>query len=214
MKILTFLALFFAPVLSQAMPGQGTGGMPGMPMQMPGAPAAPHAPTDTGVIEGTLFVTDAQGKKAAHPTHPVVIMVFQNGQRILMLDKATDEKGHFVFKNIFSDPSYTYAVGSMVENSVYVLPDLRLKKGEKKITVDFTVGPGSPYLVPSAPETAPQGNMEGMAPQANMGGMAPSEHDHNAPVKKGSAPYQKVAIGLSLFVLFLGYRLYRAKKAS
>ncbi|MDO8519082.1 MAG: hypothetical protein Q7T11_02835 [Deltaproteobacteria bacterium] len=157
----------------------------------------PHANAETGVIEGTL--------KPLHVGHTVVLMVFQNGQRVLMLDKETDAQGKFSFKNIFADPSYAYAVGAMVGNQVYVMPDLKLKPGEKKITVEFPIGPGSPYLMP-AESASPAPGDQAMAPQAS---------DAKTPFStKWGTPYQKVAVLLSLFVLFLALRFYRAKKSS
>ena len=175
-------------------------------MQAPeGVP--PHASMETGVIEGTLYKLGEKGAKNPFPDQTVVIMVFQNGQRVLMLDKETDKKGKFSFKNIFADPSFAYAVGSMIGSEVYVLPDLQLKPGQGKITVDFPIGPGSPHLVQT---------MSGGAPPGDPSMMSAASDGDKTPYSTQSMghPYQKVTIALTIFVLFLAVRTYRARKVS
>lgn len=171
--------------------------------QMGGVP--PHQGVETGLIEGQLSELHEGGKKTPFANHTVVIMVFKDGQRILMLDKETDAKGHFTFKNIFTDSAYVYAIGSMIENNVYVMSDLHLKPGEKSLAVDFPIGPGSPYFM--------QEMSQGTAPADQ--GMVPSAEAVEPPSSSPSLldkPYQKAAVALSFLVVLLAISFSRPKK--
>lgn len=168
---------------------------------------------EMGIFDGTLVETKGAGKKAPVPGHAVAIVIFQNGQRVLMLNKKTDEQGRFQFKNIFMDPSYSYLIGTMWNGKLYEMHDLKLKKGEKVRKIEFLIGEGSPHGAAdvSPPleepvEAAPQAPVE-PAPEARPPG--PSDLMRAAAPAPGSAegafsvgsywehPYQKIAIVLS-----------------
>ena len=101
---------------------------------------------ERGKLEGVLV---EKNKKSEKPMagEPVALMVFQNGQRILMLDKKTDDKGRFLFRNIFKDSSFVYALGYMRDQELYVMTDLKILPGGNDLNVKFVVGEGSPYRV-------------------------------------------------------------------
>ncbi len=98
-----------------------------------------------GVFKGRLLLEE--GKKIL-PDHPIAMVVFQGSQKLLMLDKTTDSKGLFEFKNIFKDASFSYALGVMHEGRIYLFTQPGLNKDEDVRTFDFEIGPKSPYLIP------------------------------------------------------------------
>lgn len=162
---------------------------------------------EVGLLQGNLFVEKTPGKKEVLPDFVVALMVFQDGKRILMLDKKTDAKGFFEFKNIFKDPAYTYTVGTIYEDMLYLIPNLTLKKEDKVLKVDFVVGPKSPHLVGSASEM-----MKG-APAEQGTQATPNSPRITPTVKKHdfmSQHHQKLALGLSIlaivFVVYLARR--------
>lgn len=202
--LLFLLALIASPAHAQMMP---TGDMKAV---MPDVPR--------GRFEGQVMFLEGEKKKPmAHQT--VALMVFQNGERILMLNKQTDEKGRFEFKNIFRDPSFTYAIGSMHEEQVYVLPKLGLLPSEESKTVELVVGAGSPHLMAAmVPGAAGAGGPAAEAGSQDMGmggGMAPRAGSGKAPFSAHSIlgqSHQKVALFLSLAVILLAFYFAKSKK--
>ena len=168
----------------------------------------PHEGVENGVINGKLFELHEGKKQTLFAHHTVVIMVFKDGQRILMLDKETDDQGNFSFKNIFTDPSFAYAIGSMIDNNVYVMSDLHLKPGAKQLSVEFPIGPGSSYFMSQMSNGAAPGD-QGMPPSADA--PAPPEDSASSLFDK---PYQKAAVGLSFLVLLLAFSFWRSKKSA
>ncbi|QQR81346.1 MAG: hypothetical protein IPJ69_04235 [Deltaproteobacteria bacterium] len=125
-----------------------SGPMGSMPQGMPPMGQMPQFQgMKTGVFNGTLVTKEASGKKTPVVGQTVVILVFQNGQRMLMLNKKTDEKGQFQFKNIFIDPSFSYQIGTMWNQNLYVIPELHLEENQKEKKIEFLIGEGSPYFV-------------------------------------------------------------------
>lgn len=178
-------------------------GMPSMQQAFPGM--------EMGQLEGDLFALEDSGKKKFLPNHEVMIKVFQQDQELLALHKTTDEKGHFVFKNIFKDPSFIYALGFFHDNQLFVMDGLKLDKAQDTLKVDFRVGAGSPYLVPEEVVNQGKGQVKKM-PSSDSGQVS----------KKVSGlwkePHQKVALILSLAVvgvfLYIVQRLINHKKIS
>ncbi len=160
--------------------------------------AAMPTTVETGVLRAKLYHAS---DKSPLGSQDVVIMVFQNGERVLMLNKKTDAKGIVVFKNIFADPDFTYAIGAMEGEKPYVIPSLQLKPGEKELSVDLPIGPGSPYDA----SQMMTGNQGGSTP--GDPGMAPSSSGGENPQFTVSSflgtTDQKIAMTLSLFVFIV-----------
>lgn len=154
----------------------------------------------TGIIEGTLFIQDEGGKKTFLSNHRVILVVFYQGERILMLDKTTDTKGFFKFGNIFQDPDYSYAVASMLDDSLYVISDIGLEQGEESKNVDLWVGFGSPYFMVDVSnlETPKASSMQ----QGSMG-LADSQKAEYSVSARWAKSYQQMALVLSAVVLVL-----------
>lgn len=164
--------------------------------------AAMPTTTEIGILKAKLYRIQDNSPLA---NQEVVIMVFQNEERVLMLNKKTDAKGIVVFKNIFADSAFTYAVGTMEGEKPYVIPSLSLKPGNKEISVELPVGEGSPY-------DASQMMMEGER-RISPGdpGMAPSSSGGENPQFTASSFLgtidQKIAMTLSLLVIIGGVLL-------
>lgn len=146
---------------------------------------------ETGILKAKLYHVQDSSPLA---DQEVVIMVFQNGERVLMLNKKTDSKGIVVFKNIFADPAFTYAIGTMEGDKPYVIPSLALKSGSKEISLELPVGEGSPF------DASQMMTPSGMAPSSS-GGAKPQ---FTVSSFLGTVD-QKIAITLSLlvFVVFV-----------
>lgn len=146
-----------------------------------------------GVFKGRLVMVDGASKREM-ADHPIAMVVFRGPEKVLMLDKKTDAKGRFEFKNIFQDAGFSYALGVMDDNRIYLFTQPGLKSGEKERSFDFEIGPQSPYLVPEEmlqiAESAPQ---EGM-PMTNQA--TPFTVD-----KKWSRQFHMVTYVLSALVL-------------
>lgn len=165
----------------------------------------------TGVIEGKVFSMDAQGQKKPVSGQEITMLIFNEGQQVLMLKKITDEKGGFVFKNIFQNQSFAYGFGTLFEEKLYVFPRFSLGTGEDVRKIDFQIGDGSPYFRdPATMGMKPDG--EG-SPSA--GGVMPSgaegEHAHD---NSWSKPYQLMAIGLGVLVAIAAAYFVGKKSAS
>lgn len=154
----------------------------------------------TGIIEGTLFIQDEGGKKTFLSNSRVILVVFYQGERILMLDKTTDAKGFFKFGNIFQDPNYAYALVSMLDNSLYVIPDLGLARGEDKKVVEFWIGAGSSYFMANISDM--EDSLESPMQQGSMG-LAESQKAQYSVSTRWAKTYQQMAMVLSAIVLVL-----------
>lgn len=182
--------------------------------QQPAAGMPPHAGAampnmgPTGVVEGSLFSLDSKGKKQPVAGQTVAMMVFENGQQVLMLEKTTDAQGKFIFKNIFKNKAYAYGFGTMYQDSLYVYPHFSLGDKEDVKAVAFQIGNGSPYardlasmgMPPKAEESA----------QAPAMGKAPEQHGHD---NSWSKPYQQMATVLGVLVL-MAAAYFAGKKSS
>ena len=166
--------------------------------------ASPHEMPNvenTGEIVGTLFTQNEKGEKTPAPQQKVSLLVFNNDQQVLMLEKPTDQNGHFHFKNIFRDPAFSYGLGLMYNDDLFVYPRFHLEKNEIIKKIEFHVGQGSPY----------QRDLESMMKQKSPAARPSLE----PPV---SSNWQKFFQGfaillLSLTVIFSAYFLgKRAKK--
>lgn len=108
------------------------------PHEMPGV-------ANTGEIAGVLFTQNEKGTKTPLTQQQVSLIVFNNNQQVLMLEKTTDQNGHFHFKNIFRDPAFSYGLGLSYNNDLFVYPRFQLDKNEAIKKIEFQVGTGSPY---------------------------------------------------------------------
>lgn len=153
-----------------------------------------------GIIEGKLFTQNNQRKKTFLNGHRVVLVVFYQGERILMLDKTTDPQGFFKFGNIFQDPDYAYALVSMLDDSLYVIPDIRLARGEDKKVVEFWIGAGSSYFMANISDV--EGSLESPMQQGSMG-LAESQKTEYSVSARWAKTYQQMALVLSAVVLVL-----------
>ena len=156
------IALCFVSLLSLKVQAQQP--PPHMDSVMPGV--------EKGILDGVLVVSDEGKKEKPIPNQAVVLMVFQNGERILMLNKETDAAGKFQFKNIFKDEQFEYALGTMVEEQPYLMSGIRMNKSQESLQVRFVVGKGSPYKIDRAAsehehEEASPGSMQGMNAASN-----------------------------------------------
>lgn len=109
-------------------------GMPPMPAGDAAQP--PHSKMEVGQLEGTLT---KNGKPQAGKE--VVIQVQQGGQVLLTLPKKTDEKGQFIFKNIFKDPQYSYTLMTEDDGKVYRHGPLQLTGKQTTLKVAFAIKP-------------------------------------------------------------------------
>ncbi|OGQ07526.1 MAG: hypothetical protein A3G32_01220 [Deltaproteobacteria bacterium RIFCSPLOWO2_12_FULL_40_28] len=165
---------------------------------------------EMGRLEGDLFAIDSTGEKKFLPNHEVMIKVYRQNDELLSLNKHTDEKGHFIFKNIFKDPAFEYALGFYHEGQLFVINGLKLEKGKDAINVDFRVGEGSPYLVP---EEIINAQMEQQAASQGMSGMPAGQASPAKKTASGSLKQspQKV-VALFLFLVVLVVFLYLMKR--
>lgn len=155
--------------------------------------APPHTRMDVGQLEGTLT---KNGRPQAGKE--IVIQVQQGGQTLLTLPKKTDEKGQFIFKNIFRDPQYSYILLTEDEGRVYHYGPVQLTGKQDTLKVAFAI----------APENAVEMNAAPMPPESPR--MMPHE---KAPAQWQSQ--QMVSIVLACLVLVvMAYALgrYRKKK--
>lgn len=155
----------------------------------------------TGVLTGQAYEME-NGKKVPLANHSIAIMVFQNGERVLMLDKTTDAKGAFKFQNIFRHADFVYSLGILHDENLFVIPEIQLQENEESKAIDFQVGKGSPYLVDTK-HTASQAT--DIAMPSGSGGITPFS------VKGWTHSHQKVALILSAFVLLLTGLIYFRK---
>lgn len=125
-------------------------GMPPMNAEASGQ-TMPHSEMKVGQFEGTLI---KNGKPQAGKE--IVIQVKQGGQVLLTLPKKTDDKGQFVFKNIFKDPQYSYLLMTEDEGKLYRHGPLQLTEKQDSLKVTFTI----------KPENAADMNAEPMAPES------------------------------------------------
>lgn len=175
----------------------------------------PHAMPDvpTGIVLGRLVLVDENQKKTPLPGANVGIMVFHRGERVLMLDKTSDDQGNFIFKNIFRDPDYAYSLGSIYQDVLYVFPRFSLAPDQSEHQVEFLVGPGSPHVL---------GNVEEML-QAKNAKKTSNFREGAGEVVKASYTagaflgdeHQKVAVILSaLVLLFAAFILLKNKRTT
>lgn len=159
----------------------------------------------TGVIEGTVFSVNDKGQKTPVLGQEITMIIFNEGQQVLMLKKTTDEKGQYVFKNIFHDQAFAYGFGTMYEENLYVFPRLSLGPDEDSKKIDFQVGVGSPYLRdPATMGMKPDGGGNpAMGTPAASKDMSASGTDKHAHDNSFSRPYQFVAMGLGVVVLLI-----------
>lgn len=159
---------------------------------------------ETGLIEGTIFNVDAAGKRTPLADQPIAIIVFKDGKRILMVDKKADAKGAFTVQNVFKDPSFVYALGTLFEEKLYVLPNIQVKKGEDKKTVEFAVGAGSPYQVDDANHPQMNAQQGAASTPVDMGMPAGDQAKSEFSVASAfSHAHQKSALFLCGLVLVL-----------
>lgn len=159
---------------------------------------------EMGELRGKVWSVDVQGSKKNLSNFEVALVVFHNGEQVLALHKPTDAEGGFVFKNIFKDPSFEFAIGVLYENKPYVMEELHLEAHQDFLAVELQVGEGSPYLVSQDiidEETKTDLNMP--PPSSTVKG--------SFSVRKiWGEPYQKTALFLSLGVvllaLYFGFR--------
>ncbi|HSA60478.1 MAG TPA: hypothetical protein VLJ37_12435 [bacterium] len=214
-----FLLLLLSFPKGGAQAQQPMGGMAeGMP---PMAQMPQFQGMQMGVFDGTLVEMKGGGKKAPVPGQTVAIVVFQNGQRVLMLNKKTDEQGRFQFKNIFMDPSFSYLIGTMWNGKLYEMTDLGLKEGEKERKIELSVGEGSPYWVTDVkpPQEEPaEAEAEALpqGPSDLMRASSPPPASAEGAFSVGSYweyPYQKIALVLSGIVALAGlYHLVQPER--
>ncbi|MBX7149611.1 hypothetical protein K1X76_11080 [bacterium] len=184
--------------------------------QMPPAGSMPPMFMGKGFIEGTLYKME-KGKKQVLTDHPIGIMVFQNGQRLLTLDKKTDANGNFKFKNIKQEDGFSYVLGVIENDKLYVMSDITLTPAQDVFKADFNVGEGSPYLMEDVDLHAAQAeaNAESASPNeadtpAMTGQMGSGESSKSAlsVASPWEKPHQKLAILLSVFVLGLSFYFF------
>lgn len=170
----------------------------GVKSQSPAMPPHAEEGKETGIIQGVLFSLTKDGKRKILPSHKITIIISRKGRRVLTLDKKTDDKGHFHFKNIFSDPDFSYALGAISGKKMYVVPDIKLKKGETSRDVEFRVGEGSPYEIEHDMATS-------------MSSGQPSKRVRHSVGETWSHAYRDIAIALAIIVILLGGYYYFKK---
>lgn len=164
-----------------------------------------------GQLVGEIFTEDGNGKRAPVGGQTLNLVVLQNGEPVLKLQKVSDKEGKFLFKNIFDDPAFEYAIEASYEGYVHLMLHLHLAPGADRIEAPFRVGEGSPYRVAQIPYDSgasaegpggmpelgmmPEGGEAQLPPPPSAGPVSPDF------VKKGS--FQKVAVGLSILVALL-----------
>lgn len=162
---------------------------------------------DAGIITGTIFSTDEKGGKKPLVGQKVSIVIYKDGQQVLVLEKQTDQKGKFEFKNIFKDPTFAYDFVTVYNEALFVYPHVHLKPEEKMKEIDFEVGENSPYKT----EQDAQGSTES-APPPGMG--LEDSTAHNMPITnpKWARPFQTFALALcAVVLLFAGYYYFSPK---
>lgn len=181
-------ALMMLLVLFLASWAQAESLSPGM-AEAAGLP--PHTKMEVGQMEGTLT---KDGKPQAGKE--VVIQVQQDGQIILTLPKKTDEKGQFVFKNIFKDPQYSYLLMTEDDGKTYRHGPLQLSGKQDTLKVVFAIKPEAAADMNAAP-------MPPESPRATSHGKAPDQWQQQ----------QTVSVFLAGLVLALmAYALGRYQK--
>jgi hypothetical protein len=100
-----------------------------------------------GKLVGELIYQGRDGTIEKAAGRKVALMVFFKGQRVLMLDKDTDQEGRFEFSNVFKDPDYQYAVGAIFEDKLFVYPNITMPNDKEEIKIEFLIGENSPYKI-------------------------------------------------------------------
>lgn len=120
-------------------------------------PTSPHTSSSerSGFFEGFLFTKNENNEKAGVSNHPVTIIIYQNNQQVLTIDKNTDSLGRFTFKNIIKTPDFAYEFGTVYQNNIYIYSKTRLRPTETTKNIDFFVGNASPYKQDSIQSKAP-----------------------------------------------------------
>lgn len=156
----------------------------------------------TGVVEGTVFTVDGLGQKKPVVGQEIKMIIFNNGQQVLMLSKTADEKGQFSFKKIFQNPEFEYGFGTFYEENLYVLPRFSLADGEDVKKIAFQIGAGSPYFRDMASMGIPSDASEVLPsmPQPNGGTEMPSSGEKQNHDTSWSKPYQSLAVVLGVLV--------------
>lgn len=163
-----------------------------------------------GFFRGRVYFQDEKGGKNYLDAQTVALMVHEDGKQVLMLDKKTNEKGEFEFKNIFRDPRFQYALGTSYNDQLYVITGLSLGEDEESREIDFLVGGVSPYLV-----DLEELHSQGAGSSSVDVGMPSSVLLQKAPfsVEGGILyPYQKIALALCGMVLSLAAYFMLSKK--
>jgi len=173
-------------------------------------PMMPDLGFKTGILRGFLY-EKIEGQKKAVADQSVAIMVFQNGQRVLMLDKKSDEKGYFEFKNIFRDMAFKYTLGAMNKDHLYLINDLQMKEDQESLFVEFEIGLQSKNLVPDSVVAQIQQEAGNGSSEATAGGVPDGSMSMgNETVSKTAnqvllGPSKKVALVLSGLVLVYAF---------
>ncbi len=161
---------------------------------------------EMGELRGTVWVSDTEGNKKPLSHSEVALVVFHKGEQVLALHKPSDANGEFVFKNIFKDPSFEFAIGVLYEDSPYVMEGLHLEPYQDFLAVDLQVGEGSPYLVP---QNIVQ---EELKTDLNMPPPSSTVKGSFSVSKAWGEPHQKMALFLSAMVVILALYFGLKKK--
>lgn len=145
--LLALLMLFFSTSLFAADAPPGMAAAAGL---------GPHSKVQVGEIHGTLVKEGkAQGNKQ------VAIQVLKDGQTLLTLPKQTDEKGNFIFKNIFMDPQFSYVILTEDSGKVYHVGPMTMPAKQDVLNVRFDMksenadAMNAEPLPPSSPRDMP-----------------------------------------------------------
>lgn len=167
-----------------------------------------------GILNGKLTHKMSNNEIKVLSDHKVAMMVFFQGQRILLLDKSTDKEGKFSFSNIFQDPDYKYALGAVVDGKLYVYPKIGLELGQDKIEVNFEVGENSSYYVDEKKVAAQLAKAQS---QSNMSQNQMSGEMQIQPtiyLSSNQAQYMSLALGAMVVLLGIYFAFIKGQSST
>lgn len=170
-----------------------TVGLAGAVAQDQALPAPAHAMPDLpkGMMKGRVYQYGSGEPLAAQN---VGLMVFYQQERVLILDKVTDSNGRFSFQNIFQDSEYSYSLGTIFNDDLYIITDLHLPLGQEVLTVEMPVGEGSQLF------KGPVAQLMEQVPPGQQGMESSNDPDVARDLDR---IYRRIAIVLSALVILL-----------
>lgn len=161
--------------------------------------AKPQAksPHDEGVAVPGIIVGTLSDGKAPLAGHAVRLEILHGDELALTINKTTDEKGIYQFKNIFQTPEFSYAVSAEHEGKNYRTQFASLKEGQGTLKLDLMVGGAAPEG-PPLPDVADSGSGQRGYQGGTEGG-----HIHKEP----SGEYKLLAVVLGICAAIYAFRI-------